>query len=99
MAASGPGAALTAYELTAPEFPAQPRLEGRARADVCILGAGFTGLSAAIELAEAGLSVIVLEGGSVGSGASGRNGGQVIFGYSKEQAQIEALVGLETSQQ
>jgi len=99
MAASGPEAALTAYELTAPEFPAQPRLEGRARADVCILGAGYTGLSAAIELAQAGLSVIVLEAGAVGSGASGRNGGQVIFGYSKEQAQIQALVGLEASQQ
>jgi len=99
MAASGPEAALTAYELTAPEFPSQPRLEGRARADVCILGGGFTGLSAAIELAEAGLSVIVLEAGAVGGGASGRNGGQVIFGYSKEQAQLEALVGLEASRE
>jgi len=99
MAASGPGAALTAYELTAPDFPAQPRLAGRARADVCILGGGFTGLSAAIELAEAGLSVVVLEANTVGSGASGRNGGQVIFGYSKEQAQLEALVGLEASRQ
>jgi gamma-glutamylputrescine oxidase len=99
MAASGPEAALTAYELTAPELPVQPPLQGRARADVCILGAGFTGLSAAIELAQAGLSVIVLEANVVGSGASGRNGGQVIFGYSKEQAQIAALVGLQASQQ
>jgi len=55
MSASGPGAAATAYELNAPGFPAQPALAGRERADVCILGAGFTGLSAAIELAEAGL--------------------------------------------
>src|SRR5689334_13657250 len=99
MAASDPGAAQTAYELTAPEFPAQPRLEGRARADVCILGAGFTGLSAAIELAEAGLSVIVLDAGAVGSGASGRNGGQAIFGYSCDQSKIAALVGLQASQQ
>src|SRR3954471_14987744 len=98
MAASGPGAALTAYELTAPALPAQPPLAGRARADVCILGAGFTGLSAAIELADAGLSVIVLEANAVGSGASGRNGGQVIFGYSKEQARLQALVGLQASQ-
>jgi gamma-glutamylputrescine oxidase len=99
MAASGPGAALTAYELTAPEFPAQARLEGRARADACILGAGFTGLSAAIELAEAGLKVIVLEAGAVGSGASGRNGGQAIFGYSCDQSKIAAYLGLELSQQ
>jgi gamma-glutamylputrescine oxidase len=99
MAASGPGAALTAYELTAPEFPAQARLEGRARADACILGVGFTGLSAAIELAEAGLKVIVLEAGAVGSGASGRNGGQAIFGYSCDQSKIAAYLGLELSQQ
>jgi len=99
MAASGPEAALTAYELTAPEFPAQPRLEGRARADVCILGAGYTGLSAAIELAEAGLSVIVLEANTVGSGASGRNGGQAITGYSCDQSKIAALVGLQVSQE
>jgi gamma-glutamylputrescine oxidase len=97
-ASSGPGAAATAYELSAPEFPAQPPLEGRAQADVCILGGGFTGLSAAIELAEAGLSVAVLEGGTVGSGASGRNGGQAIFGYSCDQSKIAALVGLEISQ-
>jgi gamma-glutamylputrescine oxidase len=99
MAASDPGAALTAYELTAPAFPAQPQLEGHARADVCILGAGFTGLSAAIELAEAGLSVIVLDGGAVGSGASGRNGGQAIFGYSCDQSKIAALVGMDVSRQ
>jgi gamma-glutamylputrescine oxidase len=98
MAASDPGAALTAYELTAPDFPAQPPLAGRTRADVCILGAGFTGLSAAIELAEAGLSVLVLDAGEVGSGASGRNGGQAIFGYSCDQSKIAALVGLELSQ-
>jgi gamma-glutamylputrescine oxidase len=99
MAASGPEAALTAYELTAPAFPAQPPLEGRARVDVCVLGAGFTGLSAAIELAQAGRSVVVLEAGAVGSGASGRNGGQAIFGYSCDQSKIAALVGMELSQQ
>jgi gamma-glutamylputrescine oxidase len=98
MSAPDPGAARTAYELDAPDFPAQPPLEGRLSADVCILGAGFTGLSAAIELAEAGLSVVVLEARDVGSGASGRNGGQAIFGYSCDQSKIASLVGLELSQ-
>jgi gamma-glutamylputrescine oxidase len=83
----------TAYEIGIAELPAQPALQGRERADVAILGAGFTGLSAAIELAQAGMQVAVLEAGTVGSGASGRNGGQVIFGYSCEQAKIASLLG------
>jgi gamma-glutamylputrescine oxidase len=96
---SAPATAGTAYEASAAALPAQPRLQGRERADVCILGAGLTGLSAAIELAEAGLSVIVLEAREVGAGASGRNGGQAIFGYSCEQSRIAGLVGMETSRQ
>jgi gamma-glutamylputrescine oxidase len=96
---SAPSTAGTAYEASAAELPAQPRLQGREQADVCILGAGLTGLSAAIELAEAGLSVIVLEAREVGAGASGRNGGQAIFGYSCEQARIAGLVGTEASRQ
>src|SRR4249919_2684924 len=99
MKPGAPGTAHTAYEETAAALPAQPRLEGRVQADVCILGAGLTGLSAAIELAEAGLKVIVLEAREVGAGASGRNGGQVIFGYSCEQSRIASLVGMETSRQ
>ena len=97
MSAATPGSALTAYESGIESMPAQPRLQGRERADVAILGAGFTGLSAAIELADAGFKVVVLEGGTVGSGASGRNGGQVIFGYSCEQAKIASLVGLDSA--
>jgi gamma-glutamylputrescine oxidase len=85
------------YAATAEPFPQQPRLEGRLQADVCILGAGLTGLSAAIELAEAGLRVIVLEGECVGWGASGRNGGQVIFGFGCEQSKIASMVGMEES--
>ncbi|MFA6987366.1 MAG: FAD-dependent oxidoreductase [Arenimonas sp.] len=87
----------TAYEATATPLPQQPRLEGRHTADVCILGAGLTGLSTAIELAEAGLSVVVLEGRRVGWGASGRSGGQAIFGYSCDQSKLAALIGMADS--
>lgn len=67
------------------------------QADVCILGAGITGLSTAIELAEAGLSVVVLEAHQVGWGASGRSGGQAIFGFGCEQSKITQAVGLSDS--
>jgi gamma-glutamylputrescine oxidase len=72
-----------------------PALQGMERADVCILGAGITGLSTAIELAEAGYSVIVLEAEHVGWGASGRSGGQAIFGYGCEMATLVAQVGAD----
>lgn len=63
--------------VTAPRALA-PALEGQAHADVAVIGAGFTGLSAALALAERGRKVAVLEAASVGWGASGRNNGQVI---------------------
>lgn len=86
------------YAASATEFPAQPELQGTHSADVCILGAGITGLSTAIELAEAGFSVIVLEAHRVAWGASGRSGGQAIFGFGCDQSKITAEVGLATSQ-
>lgn len=81
------------YAASAAPLPPQPRLEGELQADVCILGAGYTGLSAALELAEAGYRVIVLEAERIGWGASGRNGGQAIVGYGCEQDTLERLVG------
>jgi gamma-glutamylputrescine oxidase len=76
------------------DLPApQPPLCGDERADVAILGGGLTGLSTAIELAEAGYSVVLLEAERIGWGASGRSGGQAIFGYSCEQQKIEAALG------
>ena len=89
----------TWYDLSATPAPEHPRLQGSLRADVVVLGAGLTGLSAALELAQAGRNVVVLEARRVGAGASGRNGGQVIFGYGCDQANIAALVGLDTSRQ
>ena len=85
------------YAASAPAFPRQPALAGAQRADVCILGAGITGLSTAIELTQAGLSVIVLEAKRVAWGASGRSGGQAIFGFGCDQAKITQAVGLADS--
>ena len=72
------------YAATANVKDARPPLQGSAQADVCIVGAGFTGISAALELLERGFSVIVLEANRVGWGASGRNGGQIVNGYSRD---------------
>jgi glycine/D-amino acid oxidase-like deaminating enzyme len=65
------------YADTAIPAPATPPLDGDRRADVAIVGGGFTGLSAALHLAQQGASVVVLEAHEPGWGASGRNGGQV----------------------
>jgi gamma-glutamylputrescine oxidase len=72
------------YAATANRRDARPPLRGSETADVCIVGAGFTGISAALELLERGFSVVVLEAARVGWGASGRNGGQIVNGYSRD---------------
>ncbi len=85
------------YATTASPWPAQPRLESRERADVAVLGGGLTGLSTALELAQRGLRVAVVEAHRVGWGASGRSGGQAIFGYGCDQSKITAMAGLADS--
>ena len=70
------------YAATANHRSDYPSLAGSTTADVCIVGAGFTGISSALTLAERGYSVAVLEANRVGWGASGRNGGQMINGVS-----------------
>ncbi|WP_226782531.1 NAD(P)/FAD-dependent oxidoreductase [Oceaniglobus trochenteri] len=75
-------------ETATPLAPFAP-LKGAQRADVCIVGAGYTGLSAALHLAQAGLSVTLLEAQRVGFGASGRNGGQVGSGQRQDQDWLE----------
>ena len=65
----------------------------RRRGRVGVVGAGYTGLSAAIELAKNGYRVVVVESKDVGFGASGRNGGQICTGFSKDITEIEKRVG------
>lgn len=83
------------YAATANRSSPLPPLQGGARADVCVIGGGYTGLSAALHMAEAGLDVVLLEAGRVGSGASGRNGGQIHTGQRRDQDWLEARVGLD----
>ncbi len=70
-----------------------PRLSGHAAADICVIGGGYTGLSAALHLAEAGARVVLVEAQQIGFGASGRNGGQIHTGLRKEQAALERWLG------
>jgi gamma-glutamylputrescine oxidase len=93
-----PSEGLSWYRATALASPEYPQLVGDHQADVCIIGAGYTGLSAALELAKAGYKVVVLEAVTVGYGGSGRNGGQICTGFSPGQAKVEAQVGKEDAQ-
>ena len=83
------------YAATANPWREQPALEGEREADLVVVGAGCTGLSTALHAARAGLSVVVLEGGRVGWGASGRNGGQIIPGLRKGAVELVRLYGVE----
>ncbi len=85
------------YAATRAEFAPCPALLGEVRADVCVVGAGYTGLSAALHLAEKGLRVVVLEAHRVGFGASGRNGGQVGSGQRQDQIWVEKVMGREVA--
>ncbi|MGH8386504.1 MAG: NAD(P)/FAD-dependent oxidoreductase [Pseudomonas sp.] len=75
-----------------------PVLEEAVDCDVCVIGAGYTGLSSALFLAEAGYSVTVLEAAKVGFGASGRNGGQLVNSYSRDVDVIEERYGDKTAE-
>ncbi|MEF3047274.1 NAD(P)/FAD-dependent oxidoreductase [Pseudotabrizicola sp. L79] len=85
------------YAATAAPFDRLPMLKGERRADVCIIGGGYTGLSAALHLAQAGYDVVLLEAHRIGFGASGRNGGQVGSGQRQEQDWLEKAYGTETA--
>ncbi len=81
------------YLATAIGQRARSQLNGARDADVCVIGAGYTGLSCALHLAKAGMKVVVLEAETAGFGASGRNGGQVITGQRVDQDELERRYG------
>jgi gamma-glutamylputrescine oxidase len=83
------------YAASANDHPDYPGLEGDTSVQVCVIGGGYTGLSAALNLAEQGLSVVVLEAHRVGWGASGRNGGQICTGFSTGNEKLESRFGLD----
>lgn len=74
------------YAATANDGTRHPRLQGSVKADVCVVGGGFSGVASALTLAERGYSVVLIEAKRIGWGASGRNGGQMIGGISGEAA-------------
>ena len=89
------GAAPTWYEASARTDPTWPALDGERRADVCVIGGGYTGLSCALHLAERGYRTVLLEARRIGNGASGRNGGQLGSGHRRDQMILERELGQE----
>ena len=85
----------TYYLASARPAPPTAALRGALTADVCVVGGGIAGCSTALTLAERGYRVVLLEGHRIGWGASGRSGGQAIFGTATEQAELAQLVGEE----
>jgi len=81
------------YFASANQVPEFPKQQGAENADVCVIGAGFTGLSAALHLAKAGYAVILLDAHRVGWGASGRNGGQLSSDQRSDQNTLESQYG------
>lgn len=86
------------YAASANHAPSRPPLTGQAATDVCVIGAGYTGLSTALFLAESGFKVVALEAARVGFGASGRNGGQIVNSYSRDLDTIEKQAGTREAQ-
>jgi gamma-glutamylputrescine oxidase len=85
------------YAATAHPAPPRPSLTGSLDCDVCVVGGGIAGCSTALHLAERGFNVALLEEHRVGWGASGRSGGQALFGLAPGQAKIERLLGADTA--
>ena len=83
------------YAATARPWETGPSVAGDLECDVCVVGGGITGCSTALHLAERGYDVVLVEGNSIGWGASGRSGAQVIFGFARDIDRIARLVGAE----
>ncbi|MGI9236198.1 MAG: NAD(P)/FAD-dependent oxidoreductase [Woeseiaceae bacterium] len=87
------------YSATAVGISDHPTLKSAEQADVCVIGGGFTGLSAALNLAEQGFEVILLEAERIGFGASGRCGGLIGSGQRKDVLETEEAYGLARSRE
>ena len=85
------------YAASAHPSTVRPALDGDVHVDICVVGGGIAGCSAALELAERGYQVVLLEARRIGWGASGRSGGQAICGFGTSQQAIVDLVGLEAA--
>lgn len=83
------------YAATARPQPHYPELTESLSCDVCVVGGGYTGVTAALELAERGFDVVLLEANRIGWGASGRNGGQICTGFSSSPDKLIDWVGLD----
>ncbi|WP_129775560.1 NAD(P)/FAD-dependent oxidoreductase [Peristeroidobacter soli] len=89
--------AVSYYAASANPAPEHPQLKGDVTADVCVIGGGIAGCSTALDLAERGYKVVLLEGQRIGWGASGRSGGQAISGYASGQSKLVQQVGIENA--
>ncbi|MBM0107863.1 FAD-binding oxidoreductase [Steroidobacter sp. S1-65] len=92
-----PNQAVSYYAASANPAPEHPPLRGDQTADVCVIGGGIAGCSTALELAERGYKVVLLEAQRVGWGASGRSGGQAIAGFASGQQKLVQQVGAQNA--
>lgn len=98
VAAASSGEAVSLWDRTAPPPPDAPELDGEHACDIAIVGAGYTGLSAALHLAEGGASVTVLEASKIGHGGSGRNAGLVNQGLWYHPGEVVEVLGADAGE-
>ncbi|WP_066567739.1 FAD-binding oxidoreductase [Snodgrassella sp. CFCC 13594] len=86
------------YSATRNDTTTYPALSGNTKVDTCVIGGGLAGVGTALPLAKAGKSVALIEAARIGYGASGRNGGQVIYGWAAEMSAIAHDIGIQAAQ-
>lgn len=94
---TAPNTAISYYAASANPAREHPQLQGDVITDVCVIGGGIAGCSTALDLAERGYKVVLLEGQRIGWGASGRSGGQAISGFASGQSKLVQQVGAENA--